>query len=404
MWLTTLTVVTVWQALSVSKWPESWLSLVVYAPYAVTILGGFISLWLNRIQPFLVLFSILLVNVLFSYFAPAEQISIALSILFTILSFLLPLNLLLWGVLPEKGIHNHAFNSLAMAIFVAQGLLVYWVVNELNLHWIDSISMQVFPGLDFYHLSFASTLSFLLAGFILSLKLNSQKQLRVFNHSLVFILLLMGLALNQYMQPGVIAWVSSMVGIIVILSLVLDAHHIAYTDELTGIKGRRALNESFMGLGKRYAIAMIDIDHFKNFNDTHGHDMGDIVLKIVAQTLDSVKGGSVYRFGGEEFTIVFSGRSAHSVKDELERLREAVASQVIYVDSKNKTKASDKPVSVTISLGLAEPDAKHHTPSEVLKFADEGLYKAKRLGRNKLIHSFEKPTKASSKRKTKKTA
>jgi len=402
--LTTLTVVTVWQALSISQWPESWLSLVAYAPYAVMILGGFISLWLNRIQPFLVLLSVLLVNILFSYFAPAEQISIALSILFTILSFLLPLNLLLWGVLPEKGIHNHSFNSLVMAVFVAQGLLVYWVMSELNLHWIDAISIQVFPGVDFYHLSFASTLSFLLAGFILSLKLNRQKQLRVFNHSLVFVLLLMGLALNQYMQPGVIAWVSSMVGLIVILSLVLDSHHIAYTDELTGIKGRRALNESFMGLGKRYALAMIDIDHFKNFNDTHGHDMGDIVLKMVAQTLDTVKGGSVYRFGGEEFAIVFAGKTAHSVKDELERLREAVASQMIYVDAKNKTKASDKPVNVTISLGLAEPDTKHTTPTEVLKFADEGLYKAKRLGRNKLIHSFEKPTKSSPKRKSKKTA
>mgnify|MGYP000225829200 CR=1 FL=1 len=370
-------------------------------------IGGFVSLWLNRIQPLLLLLSVLLVNVLFSYFAPLEQVSIAPSILFPILSLMLPINLFLWSLLPEKGVQNRSFNSFILALFVLQAMFVYWLMSELPLQWIEWISLPVLPGLNLYHLSFASSLAFLFAGFVLSLKLNYEKQLRVFNHSVVFILLLMAFALNQYTQAGVLAWVSSVVGLIVILSLVFDAHHIAYTDELTGLKGRRALNESFMGLGKRYAIAMVDIDHFKNFNDTYGHDAGDKVLKIVASILDTVQGGKAYRYGGEEFTLVFANKSVDKVSTELERLRVAIANEVIYLNQKSNAKSAKnktelKSVSVTISLGLAEPDAEHNSPSQVLKFADEGLYKAKKAGRNKLVHSVSKPIRATSKKAVKK--
>lgn len=399
--------IAIWQALAITAWPKAWLTLIEYAPYAIMVIGGFVSLWLNRIQPLLVLLSVLLVNVLFSYYAPSEQVSIAQSVLFPVVSLMLPLNLFLWSSLPEKGVQNRSFNSLILAIFVIQAMFVYWLMNELPLHLIESISLPVLPDLKLYHLSFASSLAFLLAGFVLSLKLNYQKQLRVFNHSVVFILLLMAFALNQYTQEGVLAWISSVVGLMVVLSLVFDAHHIAYTDELTGLKGRRALNESFMGLGKRYAIAMVDIDHFKNFNDTYGHDVGDLVLKMVASILDTVQGGKAYRFGGEEFTLVFSNKSVDKVNEELERLRVAVANEVIYLNPKSnakptKNKAQPKPVSVTISLGLAEPSSEHSTPEEVLKFADEGLYKAKKQGRNKLVHSVFKPVKATAKKAVKK--
>jgi len=365
------------------------------------VIGGFISLWLNRIQPFLVLLSIFLVNLLFFYFAPSEEISIAQSVLFPVVSLLLPLNIFVWSLLPEKGVHNNQYNSFVVVVFLLQALFFYWLMTELPLAWVASISQLVIPSSKIYHLTFASTLAFLLAGFILSIKLNSLRQLRIFNHSVVFILLLMAFALNQYHQAGVMAWVSSFVGLIIILSLVFDAHHIAYTDELTGLKGRRALNESFMSLGKRYAMVMVDIDHFKKFNDTYGHDVGDQVLKMVAAILDTVSGGKAYRFGGEEFTLIFKNKSIDSIIDELERLRVDIAKEVVYVQvegAKNPTKrAKRKPdlkeVNVTVSLGLAAPDKKHTTPEQVLKFADEGLYKAKKTGRNKLVvaKGTEKP-------------
>lgn len=356
------------------------------------VVGGFVSLWLNRIQPFLVLLSIFLVNVLFFYFAPSEQISIAQSVLFPVVSLLLPLNIFVWSLLPEKGIQHQKYNGFVAVVFLLQALFFYWLMTELPLDLVENISLPVVAGSKIYHLTFASTLMFLIAGFVLSVRLNSFSQLRIFNHSVVFILLLMAFALNQYMHDGVLAWVSSIAGLMIVLSLVFDAHHIAYTDELTGLKGRRALNESFMGLGKRYAMVMVDIDHFKQFNDTYGHDVGDQVLKMVAAILDTVSGGKAYRFGGEEFTLIFKNKSADYIIHEIERLRVDIASEMISVEIedkttavKRKTKPTLKEVGVTISLGLATPDKQHTTPEQVLKFADEALYKAKKSGRNKLV-------------------
>jgi len=365
--------------------------LVEYAPYAIMVVGGFVSLWLNRIQPFLVLLSIFLVNVLFFYFAPSEQISIAQSVLFPVVSLLLPLNIFVWSLLPEKGIQHQKYNGFVAVVFLLQALFFYLLMTELPLDLVENISLPVVAGSKIYHLTFASTLMFLIAGFVLSVRLNSFSQLRIFNHSVVFILLLMAFALNQYMHDGVLAWVSSIAGLMIVLSLVFDAHHIAYTDELTGLKGRRALNESFMGLGKRYAMVMVDIDHFKQFNDTYGNDVGDQVLKMVAAILDTVSGGKAYRFGGEEFTLIFKNKSADYIIHEIERLRVDIASEMISVEIedkttavKRKTKPTLKEVGVTISLGLATPDKQHTTPEQVLKFADEALYKAKKSGRNKL--------------------
>ena len=88
--------------------------------------------------------------------------------------------------------------------------------------------------------------------------------------------------------------------------LLRSSHAMAYRDELTGLPGRRALNERLKMLGGNFTIAMLDVDHFKRFNDTYGHDVGDEVLKLVASRIRRVGGGgTAYRYGGEEFCIVF---------------------------------------------------------------------------------------------------
>ena len=105
-----------------------------------------------------------------------------------------------------------------------------------------------------------------------------------------------------------------------------SAYELAYRNQLTGLKGRRAMDEHLQALGRHYAIAMIDIVHFKRFNDTHGHEIGDEVLKMVALEIDQVGGGgSAYRYGGgEEFSVLFPGHDRKSAKPYLEALRSAV--------------------------------------------------------------------------------
>src|SRR5207244_5445715 len=85
---------------------------------------------------------------------------------------------------------------------------------------------------------------------------------------------------------------------------------------------RRALNEALLRLGGHYTLAMADVDHFKNINDRHGHDVGDQVLKMVAAKLALVGGsGRAFRYGGEEFAVLFPGKSAEECLPELESRR-----------------------------------------------------------------------------------
>src|SRR5437660_11210609 len=106
----------------------------------------------------------------------------------------------------------------------------------------------------------------------------------------------------------------------------------AYHDELTQLPSRRALNEALLKMDDTYTIAMVDIDHFKQFNDKYGHDTGDQVLRLVASKLARVSGGGeAYRCGGEEFAIIFPEKTTAGVLGHLEKLRATVETSLLQV-------------------------------------------------------------------------
>jgi diguanylate cyclase (GGDEF)-like protein len=179
-----------------------------------------------------------------------------------------------------------------------------------------------------------------------------------------------------------------------LLIVVIDAYFLAYRDDLTGLPSRRALNQLALSLGRNYTVAMLDIDHFKKFNDTYGHDIGDQVLKLVSSKIGNVKGGGkAFRYGGEEFTIVFPRKSMEHSIDELEIVRQAIQDYKIVIrqpqrktkqarsQGKLASKNGTKTVSVTISIGVANREGKQ-TFEQALKRSDQALYKAKKQGRN----------------------
>ena len=178
-----------------------------------------------------------------------------------------------------------------------------------------------------------------------------------------------------------------------LLVVVINSYLLAYRDDLTGLPSRRALNQLALSLGSKYTVAMMDIDHFKKFNDTYGHDIGDQVLKLVASKLAKVQGGGkVFRYGGEEFTVVYPRKSTEQTLAFLDALRQSIADYGMIVrqperKTKNKnargsTKGSnEKTVSVTISIGVAQRQSKQ-TFEQTLKEADLALYRAKKKGRN----------------------
>jgi diguanylate cyclase (GGDEF)-like protein len=185
--------------------------------------------------------------------------------------------------------------------------------------------------------------------------------------------------------------------LIMIMAVIQDSHNMAFRDDLTGLLSRRALNEQLSGLGSRYAIAMVDVDHFKRFNDTYGHDLGDQVLKMVASRLMNVTGGgNPFRYGGEEFTVLFPGKTVKETLPHLERLRLSIADYRMNLrgDDRPADAASGKnrrsavrpagEVSVMVSIGVAERGGRLANPLDVIKAADEALYKAKNRGRNQV--------------------
>lgn len=175
-----------------------------------------------------------------------------------------------------------------------------------------------------------------------------------------------------------------------ILAVLAASYRMAFVDPLSGLPNRRALDEALARLSGDYALAMVDIDHFKGFNDSHGHDAGDVVLAAVGRLLRRHAGGRAYRYGGEEFCVVYTGRAAASAAACCERAREVLAGTDIRLPplpaaARARGKSRPQTVRVTASFGVARRTPDRRVPAEVLKAADQALYRAKAKGRNRVV-------------------
>jgi len=184
-------------------------------------------------------------------------------------------------------------------------------------------------------------------------------------------------------------------GLVLVVALVETSYGMAYMDELTGLPGRRALNEALAELRGEYAIAMVDIDHFKKFNDEHGHDVGDQLLRMVGTRLGETGGGGrAFRYGGEEFAVVFPGQTVDAATPHLEELRKAIETTGFAIrggkrprkkpEGRRRDGHARRRAAVTVSIGVAEPQGPDMAPDAVVRAADAALYRAKRAGRNRL--------------------
>ncbi|WHR53787.1 GGDEF domain-containing protein [Vibrio furnissii] len=186
----------------------------------------------------------------------------------------------------------------------------------------------------------------------------------------------------------------SLAGVLLILYLLSASYEMAFNDRLTQLPGRHALELDMRHLGRKFTVAMVDVDHFKSFNDSYGHETGDDVLKLVAARLRMVQGrAKVYRYGGEEFTVLFKGKTAEQAMDYLELLRADIEAYDLVIRNLESRPKNDKDgakqrsdskrmsVNITVSIGLCDSTLQRD-PNEALKFADQALYAAKKAGRN----------------------
>jgi diguanylate cyclase (GGDEF)-like protein len=364
-----------------------------YISYVFFAAGMFFGWWFNRSRVFFCSLTLMLCQLAILQLIPqepdrAEYYYMALSMV----SVYIPLNILVFSIQKERGIAS-PWGRMRLLFIVMELLIGAWIIWYNDFDLLQLFNIKLFP-IDIKLLPDFSHLSLLLY-FITLLYLFIRQAVTGKNYDAPF----MGITLFSFAallfnkNENVAAVMFGISGLLLAAVVIKASHNMAYLDELTGLPSRRALKEEMLRLGGKNTIAMLDIDHFKKFNDTHGHDVGDDVLKLVATCIKGVGGGGkAFRYGGEEFTVVFPGKGADEVVPYLEELREYIANRGFIKRSKNRPK--EKPAEIikksgpykklylTISIGAAERNEKYRTAEEVIAAADKALYNAKSRGRN----------------------
>jgi|APHig6443718053_1056840.scaffolds.fasta_scaffold71213_1 diguanylate cyclase (GGDEF)-like protein len=312
------------------------------------------------------------------------------------LAVLLPFNLLIVSLMSEKGLSG-ATGRMRLCFLCGQLLLLWLCLYQGGQGFWLALTRPLLQAPILLNLPIPQlSLILLLLAAGVSLWKTWQRPAPV-EGAFIVVALSFGIILARISVPFVMTIFSGTVCLVLILAIIQDSHNMAFRDDMTGIPSRRALNELLRSLGSKYVIAMVDVDHFKRFNDTYGHDVGDQVLKVVAGRLMAVSGGGrSFRYGGEEFTVVFSGKGAKDAAPHLEKVRQAIEEYKMALRSDDRPKDNAKgqdartkkhagrDVSVTVSIGVAESGGRYSTAEEVIKAADAALYRAKNSGRNQV--------------------
>jgi diguanylate cyclase (GGDEF)-like protein len=390
--------------------PDELLAASKFLPFVILPVGAILSLWFNRGRAFLSLASLFLAYTGYTVASRFHGDPFAADAVLAAIAIFIPLNFALMLALPERGVfHFRSYRWLLLILI--EIILTAWVASAGNsplsgiawrtvlAHWLFDLNPTPLLG----RLLFAAGVA-LAVGRIFE----RQSPLEI---GLGASLLAFFMACTWIQAPGAFAVFYSASGLILLVSVLHESHHMAFRDELTSLPGRRLLEENLLAMGPAFTIAMVDIDHFKMVNDNHGHDVGDQVLRMIGARLADVKGsGRAYRYGGEEFAILFQDKTLEDALPHLEELRTTIENYELITrtaerrksgrdredrrtktggDSDGKSGAVGKdvdsgPLSVTVSIGVAERNRRLHTPAAVLRAADDALYRAKQTGRNKV--------------------
>ena len=379
-----------------SALPSSLAGLKEYGPYVLLALGGAVSLAFRRGRVLFAVLTLAIAYVSFRFFLQSGQNKFVAYAVFSMLCLFVPFNLAALSLLKERGTFNR-YGLQRLGVIAVQTAFVAWVVLSRNVTAVEWAYHPVL-GTGWFATSPVSQLGIVVIalGFATSfaawLVTRSTVDLAMAGATIAF-----GIAAHGITTPNTFAVFVTAAALILMIAVLHDTFHMAFRDELTGLPSRRTLNERLAGLGRSYTVAMLDIDRFKGLNDHYGHDVGDQVLKMVAAQLAQVGGGGkAYRYGGEEFTVLFPGRSVDEALPHLEVLRKEIASHKLALRKSDRparaesgqgrrgVPAVDKFVSVTVSVGVAEKNERLAAPEDVVQAADKALYRAKDKGRNQV--------------------
>ena len=365
---------------------ESWQSFLQLFPYLAVAAGLFLGWRFNRSKVYWAIILLLIVErcvVLLPSFGREYVLTVA--------PFLLPLNLALFGWWSERGVFTiHGLIRLII-IAVQLGVIVFVYMTRAG-DLIAVLERPLLGGLQIKMLYFPQLILVAILFSAAALLVRFYQKPDALEGAFCWVL---AAVVAGFRWPEDFAFWGGVAAFLLAVALIESSFKMAYNDELTGLPARRAMNEFLLKVGRRYTIAMVDVDHFKKVNDTHGHDVGDQVLKMVATCLRRVTGGGrAYRYGGEEFAVIFPSKDLEKSLSHLEALRENIAGTGFIVrskkrprekpDGKKKAVSGKTRLQVTVSIGVASRNDTNTTPEALIKAADQALYKAKKGGRNQV--------------------
>ena len=305
------------------------------------------------------------------------------------LSLFLPLDIIVFTCIPERGVFSR-YGGIWFGFLIFQFLALWGMAAFPSLKFVQALHVE-FMHVDALAHTPLTQPALLLLGLGL-LWLNDRLLRRHSAETAAFFAALAAAVPVLHLSQAAAALFLAASGLCFGYAVIQESWSMAYLDELTGLPGRRALEEQLRQLGGRYTIAMVDVDHFKHFNDRYGHDVGDQVLRFVAsRLLQPALAAKPFRYGGEEFCLLYGGRTLTEVKQELESLRADIESCRFDLRQRERrgdgimTDSDADMLSITVSIGVAEYSADLNEPWTVLKAADQALYDAKRAGRNRVI-------------------
>ncbi|WP_460593593.1 GGDEF domain-containing protein [Geomonas sp. Red276] len=373
--------------------------LALFAPYLALSGGLALSVAFNRGRVFLPLLLAAAFYLLTRAYPPPYLPGTLPRTVYLAASVLLPGNLFLICFMRERGIFTHS-GRLRLAFLGLQVGAVFWAVrspaSSARLTELVGRQLVAVPLPEGSTLTQPAVAAFVLSALLILVRVARRRS--PIDVALLGGVVALGIAMNRVGDQFVPTLFVTAAILLLTIAVLQDSHSMAFSDDLTGLPSRRALNEQVMGLGRRYVVAMLDVDHFKRFNDTYGHDVGDQVLRMVGSRIAKVKGGGrPFRYGGEEFTIIFPRRDLKEVTPHLEELRKEIGGYQLWIRGTDRPKeaaagkakrsggaGSGKSVTVTISIGVAASGENMRTPGEVIKAADRALYRAKQRGRNQV--------------------
>jgi diguanylate cyclase (GGDEF)-like protein len=379
--------------------PGAFATMVYGIPYAVVATGMALSWRFNRSRTFFVLLVIAIaywsVGSLIpgypAFFPPTAHPDFIQGAL----CLLLPLNFVLFSWTKERGIFTRR-GMIRFGVLLGQIVVGYLLWTFADNSTVKLMQFTFIPASWGIRTNMTDLGLIIFIGSFLALCYRAYLARSSLDFGLVASLLFIGYLLHAWKSDIVIWAISAAAGVLVI-ALVQDAYRKAYVDELTGLPGRRSMEEYFLRLTGLYSVAMVDIDHFKQCNDRYGHDTGDQVLRMIAAFLRRVeRGGKPFRYGGEEFAIIFPGKEVDDVLSALDILREAIADNEFIVRSELRTeekpevpptRENQQRLAITVSIGCAQMSEEDQIPADVIKRADNALYKAKASGRNRVYRA-----------------